>query len=159
MKRQRDIPRPSCKHTPGWIQTHTASIHCTGKKKEKRRYCHRPQFDLRIFDGKKNVTFLFFSGSRLLLNTTATTQKKSLHVCMCKPCVHDLLTHKCFTIVPLYWKKKEKEGEKKKTNFSSALLNIPSALSFDAVCVELILISWRRNLPAGTGSGMEGDVI
>lgn len=56
---------------------------------------------------------------------------------MCKPCVHDLLTHKCFTIVPLYWKKKEKakRGKKKKRKCFSALpLDVPSALSLDAVC-------------------------
>lgn len=64
--------------------------------------CHGP--DLAIFDRtRKKVVF------RFVYRKSAFTEHHPEK--MCKPYVHNLLTHKCFTIVPLYWKKKEKEGE------------------------------------------------
>lgn len=60
LKRECDVPHPSCKHTPGWNQTRTASTHCHGGEKN-RVSATDPSLIRGFFDGiKKIATSLLF---------------------------------------------------------------------------------------------------
>lgn len=109
--KEHGIPRPSCKHTLGWIQTRTASIHCnqvvTTEETDTGAMGQWLQFDMTVTKLVTEISFSLFQK----VSFDLTIQKKP-RACMCKPCVHDLLNHKRFTTVPLYLKK----GRKKKAS-------------------------------------------